>query len=276
MEPLILLAYLAIGVVAGVAAGMLGIGGGLIIVAPLAALYRYQGFSEDILMQLAVGTSLTTIIFTAVSSARAHHRRGAVLWPILKHFIPGVLVGCAIGALIADRVSSRDLEIFVGTFAGIAGLRMLLNRNPPPDRGLPGSAVLFSVAVVIGMVSTLVGIGGGLMTVPFLVWRSVPVRHAIGTSSALGFPIAVFGAVGMMAVGYGHPGLPGHAIGYVYWPGVLTIAAATVTFAPLGAHLVHVLPIRVVTVVFAFLLFVVSGRLISGGSLEAVRSMFTG
>nr|BAH90416.1 hypothetical protein [uncultured bacterium] len=270
MDPLILVYYALIGVVAGVAAGLLGIGGGLIIIAPLAALYRAQGFSGDILMQLAVGTSLTTIVFTSLSSARAHHRRGAVLWPILGRFIPGVVAGCALGAVIADRVSSRELEIVVGTFAGLAGLRMLVKTNPPPHRRLPGTPVLVAVAVAIGTVSTLVGIGGGLMTVPFLVWSSVPVRHAIGTSAALGFPIAVFGAVGMAAVGWGHPGLPPLATGYVYWPGALSIAAATVLFAPLGAHLAHVLPVRVVTVIFALVLFVISARLIGGGGWEAL------
>jgi len=265
MDPILLLYYALIGVVAGVAAGLLGIGGGLIIIAPLAALYRLQGFPEEILMQLAVGTSLATIVVTSLASARAHHRRGAVLWPLLGRFIPGVMAGCALGALAADRVSSRELEIFVGAFAAVAGLRMLVRVNPPPHRTLPGTPALLVAGVVIGAVSTLVGIGGGLMTVPLLVWSSVPVRHAIGTSSALGFPIALFGAAGMMMVGHGHPQLPPLATGYVYWPAALSIVAATVVFAPVGAHLTHVLPTRVVAVFFACVLFVVAARLISGG-----------
>jgi uncharacterized protein len=240
MEPLLI--YLVLGAFAGTLAGLLGVGGGIVIVPILAWTFHTFEFPEMSIMHLAVGTSLATITFTAISSVYAHHKRGAVRWPVIVRFIPGFFVGALLGAGIADAVDTHSLRLFFGVFAVLIGLQTGFGATPAPHRDLPGNAALIGVGSVIGTISTIVGIGGGNMVVPFLVWCNVSMRNAVATSSAAGLPIALMGAGSFVVTGLNESELPGWSTGYVYWPAVAGVVATSVLFAPLGARLAHTLP----------------------------------
>lgn len=258
----ILVMHLGVGAVAGVLAGLLGIGGGLVIVPMLVFCFTLQGVSHETIMHLALGTSMASIIFTAVSSFLAHHRRGAVHWDIVKRITVGILTGTFLGTCIAARMPTDALKGFFVIFLYYVAIQMLSNRKPKPSRGLPGWLGMFGAGNTIGVVSSLVGIGGGTLSVPFMVWCNVPVHHAIGTSAAIGFPIAIAGTVGYVVNGLGAQGLPELSLGYVYLPALFGIVAASVLTAPLGVNLAHSLPVDRLKRVFAFLLFVVGTRML--------------
>jgi hypothetical protein len=257
-----LLVYLVLGGVAGTLAGLLGVGGGLVIVPALLWVFRANGLDEAVVAHLAVGTSLGTIIPTSLSSIRAHHRRGAVLWPVVGRLAPGIVVGAWLGAAIADRLATPWLQRVVGAFALIVAAQLLRGERPAAHRGLPGPAGLAAVGTGIGTLSGLVGIGGGSLTVPFLTWCGVDIRRAVATSAACGFPIAVAGAIGFGVAGWHVPGLPPGSTGFLYWPALAGVAAASVLTAPLGARLAHSLPVAVLRRVFAAVLAVVGAKLL--------------
>ncbi len=257
-----LIAYLLLGGVAGVLAGLLGVGGGLIIVPGLLWVFRGDGFDEAVVAHLAVGTSLATIVATSLSSIRAHHGRGAVLWPVVGRLAPGIVVGALLGAAIADRLATAWLQRVVGVFALTVAVQMLTGARAEAHRGLPGSLGMAGTGTVIGAVSGVVGIGGGSLTVPFLTWCGVDIRRAVATSAACGFPIAVAGAIGFAAAGWGLAALPVGSTGFVYWPAFAGVAAASVLTAPLGARLAHTLPVATLKRVFAAVLGVVGLKLL--------------
>lgn len=258
----VLAVYLAVGAVAGLLAGLLGVGGGIVIVPALVFVFHSGDFSAELIMHLAVGTSLGTIIVTSISSVWAHHRRGAVDWSVFWRLAPGIVAGALAGAWIADALASVTLQRVFGCFALCVAVQMALARPPAPHRDLPGSAVLLGAGTVIGAVSALVGIGGGSLTVPFLTWCNVAMTRAVATSAAGGLPIAAAGTLGFVITGWGRPGLPEAATGYVYWPALLGIIASSTLFAPLGARLAHSLPTRMLKRVFAVFLAVVGLRLL--------------
>lgn len=258
------LLYPVCGAVAGVMAGLLGVGGGIVIVPILLFLFHAQGFPQDHSMQMALGTSLGTIAFTSISSFRAHHQRGAVEWSVVKRIAPGIVAGTFGGTWIAAMLSFRVLRLFFAGFLVYVATQMLLDARPKPARTLPGAAGLSAVGAAIGVVSGLVGIGGGSLSVPFLTWCNVSVRSAIGTSAAIGFPIAVAGALGYAVNGLGAADRPPWSLGYVNGPALAGIAAFSVPMAPLGARLAHALPVGAVKRVFAVFLLLVAGRLIWG------------
>lgn len=259
-----LLAYLVLGGVAGVLAGLLGVGGGLIIVPGLLWVFRANGFDEAVVAHLAVGTSLGTIVPTSLSSIRAHHRRGAVLWPVVARLAAGIVVGAGLGAAIADRLATAWLQRVVGVFALTVAVQMLTGARAEAHRGLPGPAGLAAVGAGIGTLSGLVGIGGGSLTVPFLTWCGVDIRRAVATSAACGLPIAVAGAIGFALVGWREAGLPAGSTGFLYWPALLGVAVASVLTAPLGARLAHTLPVSALKRVFATVLVLVGLKLLAG------------
>lgn len=256
--------YLVVGGVAGLLAGLLGVGGGLVIVPALIWVFRGNAFDLSILVHLAVGTSLATIVITSISSIRAHHRRGAVLWPLVKSLTPGIILGAWLGAVIADYLPTLWLQRVFACFAILVGLQMGLGTKADAHRGLPGGLGMFSAGGGIGTLSTIVGIGGGSLTVPFLSWCSVNIRNAVATSSACGLPIAVAGTLGFVAVGWGERGLPVGSTGFVYWPAFLGIIAASVLFAPVGAKLAHAIEVAMLKRIFALLLLVLGVRMLFG------------
>lgn len=262
MAPDIYIIYLILGIVAGLMAGLLGIGGGLIIVPVLAFTFVARQFEPRLEMHLAVATSLASVVFTAVSSAWAHHRRGAVRWDVVRGLAPGIAMGALASGWLARYLSSDALKVMFGVFACVAAINLARDQSPLRQRELPGPGGITVAGAVIGAVSTLVGIGGGTMTVPFLAWCRLDMRTAVGSSAACGFPIAVAGTLAMMLAGWDEPDLPVGATGYVYWPAALVVALASIFAAPLGARLAHELPVRTLRRVFAVLLIVVGMKLI--------------
>jgi uncharacterized membrane protein YfcA len=260
----VIVMYSAVGAVAGVLAGLLGIGGGLVIVPMLIYCLTRQGVPDGLIMHMALGTSMASIMFTAVSSFYSHHKRGAVLWVIVRRIVLGILVGTFLGSCFASSMSTNFLKVFFVIFLYYVAVQMLIDRKPAPSRQLPGRAGMFGVGNVIGAISSLVGIGGGTLSVPFMMWCNVPVHQAIGTSAAIGFPIAVAGAVGYIWNGLHAENLPIYSLGYVYLPALLGIACTSVLTAPLGARLAHRLPVPKLKRVFAVLLLAVGTRMLVG------------
>jgi len=258
------LLYLLLGMIAGIAAGLLGIGGGLIIVPVLVFIFERQQFDPGIIVHLAVGTSLATIVLTSLSSVRAHHRHGAVLWPVFTRMVPGIIAGALFGSVIADGMPTGILKWVFGIFELTVATQMILAYRPNPHRGLPGLPGLTLASTLIGAISAIVGIGGGTMSVPFLVWCNVAMRKAVATAAACGLPIAVGGAAGFVINGWTEVGLPAYSSGYVYWPAFIGIVITSVLFAPLGARLAHRLPQAQLKRIFALLLYALGIRMLLG------------
>ena len=252
--------YLALGALAGTLAGLFGIGGGLVIVPVLIFSFGLQGISGEIAAHLAVGTSLATIVFTSISSVRSHHLKGAVRWEVFRPMVAGIVVGAAFGAWTASLLSGPVLELVIGVFVILVGIKMLLDINPKTARPVPGRGGLTGAGGVIGWASAIFGIGGGTLTVPFLSWRSVPMQQAVATSAACGLPIAIAGATTNLWTGSGHPALPDYAVGFVYLPALIGIVATSVLFARFGAVLAHRLDAKLLKRLFAVLLLIVGAR----------------
>jgi len=259
-----LAAYLGTGVVAGLLAGLLGVGGGVVVVPALVWVFVEAGFVADWVFHLAVGTSLATLIGTGSASAYAHHRRGAVRWDLVRVLVPWIVIGAWLGSAIAGLLDATWLRRIFGMFQIYVGMRMMRPSTPSEASGLPGALGLGLVGTGIGSLSALLGIGGGTLTVPFLVRSGMDMRRAVATSSACGPPIAVAGALGFIAVGWGRQGLPVGSTGFVYWPAVAGILLASAPAAPLGARLAHSLPLPMLKRIFAVLVLVVGSKLLLG------------
>ena len=242
-------------------AGLLGVGGGLIIVPALVYLFHAQGLPAATIVHLAIGTSLSTIVLTSITSLYAHHRHGAVRWEIFWRLTPGIVAGALLGSSIADALSGQVLRQVFGVFELMVAAQMLFGRNPAAHRTLPGIPGMSLAGSIIGSVSALVGIGGGTLTVPFLAWCNVNLRNAVATSAACGLPIAIAGAAGFIAAGWNTTDIP-HATGYVYWPAFAGIVLTSMLFAPLGARLTHTLPVPVLRKVFALFLVALGVRML--------------
>ncbi len=262
MEPLVLFLYLLLGALAGVLAGLLGVGGGLIIVPALAMIFTAWDIGAGMVMQIAVATSLATIVATSIASTITHHRHAAVAWPSFWRLSPGIVIGSLLGALVADTLPSDTLKIVFAGFELLVAAQMLFDLRPTRHWPLPGAVGLSVAGIGIGGVSAVVGIGGGTLTVPFLSACGVQLRRAIATSAACGLPIALAASVGFIITGWQQPGLPVWSLGYVYLPGFIAIIVTSVIFAPLGAKLTHRLPVPLVKKLFAIFLLLVGLRLL--------------
>ena len=255
--------YLAIGLFAGFLAGLLGVGGGLVIVPALALIFAAQSFPATHIMHLALGTSLASILFTSVSSLRSHHAHHAVNWPLVRGISPGIVSGTLAGALVAAQLSTFFLKVFFIVFISYVAVQMLLNLRPrPSSHRLPGAGGLFITGGVIGGVSSLVGIGGGTLSVPFMIWCNISLHQAIGTSAAIGFPIAAAGALGFLFNGLTARGLPQYSLGFIYLPALGGLVLTSILTAPLGAKLAHRLPIPKLKKIFAALLLILDLRML--------------
>ena len=265
IDPLLIATLLAMGCVSGFLAGLLGIGGGMLLVPGLTFIASARGFPVDYVVKMAVATSLATILFTSLSSVRAHHRRGSVRWDVVKLLAPGIVVGSLLGAQIAKLLSTRALALAFAVFVSYSAVQMFIDKKPKPSRQLPAGAGMFGAGTAIGTLSALVGAGGGFISVPFMTWCNVPIHTAVATSAALGFPIALAGTVGYLYAGWNLPGAPAGSFGYLYLPALVLIASVSVLFAPLGARAAHSLDVKQLKRVFAVLLFVLAGYMASKG-----------
>jgi len=258
----IFLASIVLGMVAGLLAGLFGIGGGLVIVPVLAVLFSIQKFPPESLMLMAVATSLATIILTAISSVWAHHRLGSVVWFKVFRLSPGIVIGAALGAVIAKHISADALRYILVVFLLYVGIQMALQISPKSGAVKQAPALDYTVAVIIGLLSSIVGIGGGTLTVPYLVHGQMLMRNAVAVASACGLPIAVAGTVSYTVLGWNVAHLPEWSLGYVYLPAFLGIGVSSIFTAPIGAKLAHRLPARSLKRYFSLLLFAMAAKLI--------------
>jgi uncharacterized membrane protein YfcA len=255
-------AYLAIGAAVGFLAGLLGIGGGMIIVPMLVFVFTAKGFPAEHMMHMSLATAMATIVFTSLSSVRAHHRHGAVDWSVARAMAPGIVAGALATTQIAGLIPTRPLAILFTAFMFYASLQMFIDSKPQPSRELPGRAGLFATGALFGGISSVLAAGGAFLSIPFLVRCNVPVKRALGTAAANGFPIAAAGTIGYVLNGWSQPGLPEGSLGYVYLPALALIVAASMPLAPLGARLAHRLPVKKLRIVFALMLFAIALRML--------------
>jgi uncharacterized membrane protein YfcA len=256
------LAYPLLGCFSGFIAGLFGVGGGLTIVPILFMLFSAQGFPPEHLMHLSLGTSMATIVVTSVSSMRAHHGHGAVRWEIVRAMAPGLVLGTLGGSMFASLVPTRPLAIAFTAIVYYASVQMVLDFKPKPTRGMPRAAWIFAVGTLIGIVSSLVAAGGGFLSIPYMVWHNVVIHQAVGTSAALGLPIAVAGTIGFLASGWNAPGLPAFSLGYVYLPAFIGVAAMTMLIAPFGARTAHRLPVKQLKRAFGIFLALLATKML--------------
>ena len=251
-----------LGIVAGLLAGLLGVGGGLVLVAALVWLLPLHGIGQVAAMHAALASSMASIVLTAASSAFAHHRRGSVLWPTVAWMAPGLLVGGWLGSLLAVALDGAVLKWGVIGYCLLAAGQMVFGRTRARDGDVvPAGAGMTAAGVGIGAVSAVVGIGGGSMTVPLLVWRGVAAVRAVGTSSACGVVIGLASAAGY-ALNAPAGALPEHAVGYVYLPAAIGVAVTSVAAAPLGSRLAHAVGGPALKRVFAAFLVLVAASLL--------------
>ena len=258
------LAYPLLGAFAGFIAGLFGVGGGLTLVPLLYMLFAAQDFPVQHVMHLALGTSMATIVFTSISSMRAHHSHGAVRWDIVKSMAPGLMLGTLGGSFIASSVPTRPLAMMFTVIVYYASVQMMLDFKPRPSRNLPGQIGLLLVGVVIGLVSSIVSAGGGFMSIPFMVWSNVAIHQAVGTSSALGFPIAIAGVVGYVFTGWQAEQLPPYSLGYVYLPAFVGVVLMSFMLAPYGARMAHKLPVKQLKRAFGGFLALLASKMLYG------------
>jgi uncharacterized protein len=250
---------LCLGSVTGLVAGLLGIGGGMIMVPFLTLLLQSYQFPEEHVLHMAIATSMTTILFTAISSVRAQQKKKMIRWDIVLALAPGIIFGGIVGGgKIFSALQGPWLTVFFASFQYFSAYQMLANKKPQATRTLPGKAGLFGTGSLIGVVSSLVGAGGAFISVPFMMWCNVPIHNALATSSALGFPIALASAVGYIIGGLQIEDLPPHSLGYIYLPAVVCISATSVLTASIGVKLAHQLNTTQLRKMFALVLICIA------------------
>lgn len=266
LEPVLMLQLVALGMCTGFLAGLLGIGGGMVLVPFIAIIVAERGAAPDLAIKMAIATAMSTIVFTSISSVRAHHKRGAVRWDIVVRLAPGIVLGAVLASMgIFSVLKGSWLALVFAGFVGFSATQMLLDKKPAPTRTLPGTPGLLGAGGAIGMLSGLVGAGGGFISVPFMTWCNVAIHNAVATSAALGFPIALANTVGYVLAGQGVAGLPDGALGYVYLPALGVIACASVLMAPVGVRAAHALPVKPLKRVFAGILYVLAAYMLYQG-----------
>lgn len=265
-SPTLLIEFLALGAFAGFLAGLLGIGGGMLMVPFVTFIVASRGVESGLAVKMAIATSMATILFTSISSLRAHHKRGAVRWDLVRGIAPGIVIGSlAAGAGAFALIKGSVLAVLFAVFVGFSATQMLLDRKPKPSRVMPGPLGQGAAGAGIGFLSGLVGAGGAFVSVPFMTWCNVPIHNAVATSAALGFPIALASTVGYVIGGWNLPNaLPG-SLGYLYLPALVCIAVASVSTAPLGARVAHSLDVRQLKRVFALMLYALAAYMVHKG-----------
>lgn len=266
LDPLLIAELAALGLGTGFLAGLLGIGGGMVMVPFITIIMGHRGVPADLAVKMAIATSMATIIFTSVSSVRAHHKRGAVRWDIVQRLSPGIVIGSLVGSLgVFALLKGTALAIFFALFVGFSATQMFLDKKPKPTRQMPGTGGQLAAGSAIGFISGLVGAGGGFISVPFMTWCNVAIHNAVATSAALGFPIAVANVLGYIISGHSVEGLPAGSFGYIWLPALVVIAACSVFTAPLGAKAAHSLPVKKLKRVFASILYLLAAYMLWKG-----------
>lgn len=262
MDLTLILELATLGICTGFLAGLLGIGGGMVLTPFLTLLLgRAGGIPPEHVVHVAIATSMSTIMFTSLSSITAHARRGGVLWRVAFAIAPGILLGGVLGAQITGMLSTFWVAMIFTCFVGYSATKMFIGKRETKVGHLPGTAGLVGAGGVIGIISALVGAGGGFISVPFLTYCNVKIHQAIGTSAALGFPIAVAGTIGYIISGWHVTELPGWPImlGYVHLPALFSVAVTSIFGAPLGAAVAHKTDTKRLKRIFACLLFTLAG-----------------
>jgi uncharacterized membrane protein YfcA len=263
LEPLLIIELAMLGLCTGFLAGLLGIGGGMLMVPFITIILSARSVGPDLAVKMAIATSMATIIFTSISSVRAHHKRGAVRWELVKGLAPGIILGGAIASLgVFAMLKGSSLALFFAFFVSFSATQMFLDKKPAPTRQVPGTAGLMGAGGVIGFLSGLVGAGGGFISVPFMTWCNVAIHNAVATSAALGLPIALANVVGYVIAGQSVQNLPPHSFGYIWLPALLVIACCSVLTAPLGAKAAHMLPVKRLKRVFASILYLLAAYML--------------
>ena len=266
LSPLLIVELATLGLATGFLAGLLGIGGGMLIGPFMTIILSALGVPADLAVKMAIATSMATIMFTSVSSVRAHHKRGAVRWDIVKGLAPGIVLGGMLASAgVFALLKGSYLAIFFAVFVGFSATQMFLDKKPKPTRQMPGTAGQVAAGGVIGFLSGLVGAGGGFISVPFMVAHNIAIINAVATSAALGFPIALANTAGYVISGASVPNLPAHSLGYVWLPALAVIASCSVLTAPLGAKVAHRLPVAKLKKVFALILYGLAGYMLWKG-----------
>ncbi|GAA0802023.1 sulfite exporter TauE/SafE family protein [Psychrobacter piscatorii] len=258
--------FVIAGAFAGLSAGLFGVGGGMIIVPVLVWIFTVYAFPPEVITHLAIGTSLATIAVTSLSSLMAHNKRGGVRWEVWRHMALGLVIGSLVGAGVADMIDGQMLQVIIGAGALMMALKMLfLSNKEQLDRPLPHAGVQFGAGTGIGLASSIFGIGGGSLTVPFLNWSGLPMRQSVGTSAACGLPIALAGATGFAWFGQDVVNMPAGTIGFIHITGFLCISVASFAMAKVGAKLAHILPALTLKRAFGVLLLFAGGQLLLSG-----------
>jgi len=266
IEPILIAELALLGVGTGFLAGLLGIGGGMLMVPFLTIILGDRGVPADLAVKMAIATSMATIIFTSISSVRAHHKRGAVRWDIVRRLAPGIVIGSLIGSLgVFALLKGTALAIFFALFVGFSATQMVLDKKPKPTRQMPGTAGQLGAGGAIGFISGLVGAGGGFISVPFMTWCNVAIHNAVATSAALGFPIAVANVVGYVGSGQSVQGLPEGSFGFIWLPALGVIAVCSFLIAPFGAKAAHSLPVSKLKRIFASILYMLAAYMLWKG-----------
>ena len=266
LDPLLIVELGVLGLGTGFLAGLLGIGGGMLLVPFLTYILGHQHVAPGLAVKMAIATSMATIMFTSVSSVRAHHKRGAVRWDIVRRLAPGIVLGGLVASLgVFALLKGAFLAIFFGLFVSFSAFQMFLDKKPAPSRQMPGTGGQLVAGGLIGFLSGLVGAGGGFVSVPFMTWCNVAIHNAVATSAALGFPIALANVVGYAVGGQSVTGLPPASLGYIWLPALAVIATCSVLTAPLGARAAHQLPVKQLKRVFASLLLMLAAYMLWKG-----------
>ena len=266
IEPSLVAELAVLGLCTGFLAGLLGIGGGMIMVPFLTYILGHRGVAPDFAIKMAIATSMATIIFTSVSSVRAHHKKGAVRWDLVKGLAPGIVLGSLLGSMgIFAFAKGTSLAVFFALFVSFSATQMFLDKKPAPSRHMPGFTGQLGAGGLIGLLSGLVGAGGGFISVPFMTWCNVAIHNAVATSAALGFPIALANVAGYVASSIGLQDLPDHSFGYLWLPALVVIASCSVLMAPVGAATAHKLPVKQLKRVFACTLFLLAAYMLFKG-----------
>jgi uncharacterized membrane protein YfcA len=257
--PLLLASLLTLGVVAGFMAGLLGVGGGAVLVPGLYYIFRFVGVDDTVLMHMALGTSLAIIVPTSISSTRAHWKKSAVDLDLVRKLGPGIVLGTMIGSVIADMVSGESLQVLFAV--AVAFLAVLMVSKTTSFSLLPQVPPQPWVAIsggFIGVISTLIGIGGASLSVPYMTMCRVPIHRAIGTAAGLGLIISIPASVGFMIIGWGVPLRPEFSLGYISLPAWALVIGASMFCAPFGARLAHSLPVEGMRKIFALFLILLA------------------